>query len=666
MSHSKSVTGPLVYVPTEATQEFTLMQNQYSAEFGHSTGGQFNTIVKGGTNQLHGSLYEYFQNKNLMAVDQSYVNSGIYKNPRYDQNKLGASVGGPIIKDKLFYFGNFEYGPLGTAYTPAYPVLAPTAAGYALLDKMSGISKTNYDIFKKYVSPAPTASDSTTVNGVTIPIGVLPTSGSFFNNYYTYVASVDYNPSSTDQIRGRFVWNRSDSLDNAASLPVFWTTLPQRFYLTSISHYHTFSPNVTNELRLAYNRYSQFYTVTDAKFPGLDVFPNLQMDNDLGIQIGPDPNAPQFGIQNTYQLVENINYAVLEEYLRDEVPSDQAQRNLGSTSYYGNQWATYLYANDNWRIKNNLTLNLGIRWERTTVPLGMGLQKLNAISNVNGLIDFRAPKTNSKAFAPRLGIAYSPGTDGKTSIRAGIGMGYDVIFDNVGSTAYPPQLSSTYDAGDYPDKYKTPFLANGGIKPGSLSGGGNLNATDARQATSSYIPDQILPASVQWNFGVQRVFKNDYTVEVRYLGTHGYHLITQNRLNRKSRVNNPSEGLPTFLTAQTQASLDALSLTLAQINARPNYVSNWLAGGFNAASVVGFVPWGSSVYHGLATQLNRRFSNGLQLQAAYTWSHNMDNSTATHFSTVLSPRRPQDFRNLRNEWSSSPLDRRHRFTVNWY
>jgi hypothetical protein len=243
-------------------------------------------------------------------------------------------------------------------------------------------------------------------------------------------------------------------------------------------------------------------------------------------------------------------------------------------------------------------------------------------------------------------------------------MAYDVIFDNVGSTAYPPQLSSTYDAGDYPTVFKAPFLANGGIKPGSLSGGGNLTVAEARAATSSYIPDQIPPTSVQWNLGVQHVFHNDYTLEVRYLGSRGYHLLTQNRLNRIPKVT-PDSSLPLYLQAPTQSQLDALPLTLAQIQARPGYDPLWANAGFNAAAVVGFMPWGSSLYNGLATQLNRRFSHGLQLQTAYTWSHNLDNSTATHFSTVLSPRRPQNFRDLRSEWASSALDRRHRLTISW-
>src|SRR2546421_691142 len=91
-NNNKTITGPLVYVPTEATAEFTLLQNQFSPEFGHSSGGQFNLIVKSGTNDVHGSFYEYFQNRNLNAMDQSTRNQGFTSNPRYDQNRLGASI----------------------------------------------------------------------------------------------------------------------------------------------------------------------------------------------------------------------------------------------------------------------------------------------------------------------------------------------------------------------------------------------------------------------------------------------------------------------------------------------------------------------------------------------------------------------------------------------
>ena len=702
-NNAKDVTGPLVYIPADATGEFSILQNNYNSEFGHSTGGQFNIVVKSGANGLHGSLYEYFQNRKLNAIDQKFVRQGITENPRYDQNRVGASVGGPIIKNKWFYFGNFEYAPLGQAFTVSAPILTPTATGYALLDAMpalssngaTGISKTNLGVFKQFAAPAPVATDTTPVRGVPIPIGVLPTAGGYYTNQYVGVASSDYNFRDQDRLRGRFIFNRLDQLDNAASLPVFWTTLPQRFYLFTAAEYHDLSPTSTNEFRIGFNRFTKFYTVPNFSFPGLDKFPNIEIVNDLNVNFGPDGNAPQYTIQNTYQLVDNFSwvkgkhflkfgfdgrnvispqhfiqrergdyyYLVLEDYLADRLPTGGlAERNLGDTSYYGNQWATYLYAQDDWHVRSNLTVNLGLRWERTTVPLGMTLQSLNAIASVPGLIDFRAPRTANKNFAPRIGFAYSPGGSGDTSIRGGFGMAYDVIFDNVGNTAYPPQLSATVDAEEFPNIYRAPFLANGGIKPGSVAVGGNLTQAEARAATSSYIPDQVLPYSIQWTLGVQRQVQRDYTIEVRYLGTRGVHLLAQNRMFRVPKVT-PDRYLPTYLSAPSQATLNALPWTLPQIQAISN---NPILGplGF-ASNITWWPPIGNSFYHGLATQVNRRFSKGLSAIVSYTWSHNIDDSTATHFSTWLTPRREQDFVNLRPDKASSALDRRHRLTVNW-
>src|SRR5437762_9268436 len=189
-NNNKAVTGLLVYVPTDATQEFSILQNQYNSEFGHSTGGQFNTIVKSGTNQIHGSAYEYFQNRRLNSLDQSFKRQGTLEKPRFDQNRFGGSVGFPIVKNKWFGFGDFEYAPLGQASTTFSPVRAPTAQGYALLDAMpalnatgtSGVSKTNLGVLKQFVSPAPVADDTTRVNGVAIPIGILPITGPNYVN----------------------------------------------------------------------------------------------------------------------------------------------------------------------------------------------------------------------------------------------------------------------------------------------------------------------------------------------------------------------------------------------------------------------------------------------------------------------------------------------------
>jgi hypothetical protein len=703
-NNNKAVTGPLVYLPTEATAEFSLLQNQFTAEFGHSSGGQFNTVVKSGSNQIHGSVYEYFQNRNLNAEDQKFKRQGFTYNPRFDQNKMGASVGGPIKKDKLFYFGNFEYAPLGQAYTGT-SALSPTAAGYALLDGMtssSGFSQTNYNFMKQNMpastlplGPCTTAGNCSTVNGVDIPLGTLPVAGAFFTNLWTSVASTDYNISDKDQFRGRFIYNKQTGLDNNGQLPAFWTPLPQRFYLLTFAEYHTFNPNLTNEFRVGWNRFTQYYTVGSQKFPGLDVLPQIDLD-DLGVAIGPDGSAPQYVVQNTYQLVENISwtkgkhtfkfgfdgrrsispqhfiqrergeyeYSNLQLYLNDQVPDALAQRNLGGGKivYYGNQWATYLYGQDSYRMRHNLTVDLGLRWERTSVPLSMGVfQVMNHIADVPGVLVFNAPRADNKNFAPKVGIAYSPGNDGNTTVRAGFGLAYDVIFDNVGSTAYPPQISATVDAGNFPSIFKAPFLANGAIFPGSVATG-NLTAAQARNATSSYLPDQELPYSINWNASVEHVFHHDYTVELRYVGTRGVHLLVQNQLDRVARVS-PTRFLPTYLQAPSQATLDALPLTLGDLTSTS---SNPILGplGFNS-KITWWPPTGDSTYHGMALQVTRRFTHGFQMVGSYTWSHAIDDSTATHFSTVLTPRREQDFGNVGLDKSSSALDRRHRFTMSW-
>ena len=687
-NNRKDITGPVVYVPNESTAEFTLLQNQFAPEFGHSSGGQFNTIIKSGTNSLHGSIYEYLQNRNLNAVDQAFANQGITSGQRYDQNRLGATIGGPILKNKLFYFGNFEYIPLGQASTPSSATLSPTAEGYQMLSRIPGLSQTNLSVLQQYLSPAPIQSRTTRVSGVDIPIGILPIVAPNYQNQYVGLASVDYNLSDNDKIRGRYVYNKISAIDIQANLPAFFTFQPTTSNLLAVSEYHTFSPALVNELRLNYNRFNQDVPAGSFNFPGLDAFPNIQIENDLNAQLGPDPNAPQFTIFNSYQLVDNVSwargrhtfkfgadarkliapqsfvqrsrgdyeYTRLELYLQDKAPDDLGERTLGSSPYSGNQIAFYSYVADDWRIRPNLTLNLGLRHEYTTIPYSQRLQSLNALSTVPGVLAFAEPQTQKANFAPRIGIAWSPGNSGRTSIRAGFGMAYDQIYDNLGILSLPPQFNTTVDV----TGNEVNFLANGGIPPAVKTG--NLSQADARAQTSAWIPDQQVPYSIQWNIGVQHVFHNDYTLEARYLGTRGVHLGTQNRINAASVVT-PTQSLPTYLQAPSQAALDALPLTLNGLQALADAQGNTLQQYGFASNITAFLPNGNSMYHGLALQATRRFSHGLQFVGAYTWSHNIDDSTATVFSTLLTPRRPQDFFDMKSERSSSALDRRQRFTL---
>ncbi|HWY47849.1 MAG TPA: TonB-dependent receptor [Bryobacteraceae bacterium] len=699
-NNSKSVTGPIVFLPNESVAEFTLLQNQFQAEYGHSSGGQFNTIVKGGTNQFHGTVYEYLRNRNLNAEDQAFKNQGITKIPRYDQNHLGANFGGPIFKNKLFFFASFEYNPLGQASTVASPIYAPTASGYSALAAAPGVNATNLGIMQKYAlaTALTPGAPTVTVGGVSVPTGIIPVTGPNFQNGYYGVYSMDYNLSDKDQIRGRYIYNRYDTINTGAELPVFYTPTPSRYYLATLAEYHTFNPNLTNEFRLGYQRQNQSQPVGNQTFPGLDAFPNLVFNN-LNLQIGPNPNYPQATINNLYQFSENITwikgnhtfkfgsefrdsispelfiqrvrgdyeYTNVANYLTDLTPDFLAQRNVGVTPYYGNQLGSYTYLQDTWRIRQNLTLDLGLRYEYTTVPLGIQAEKLNAIASVPGLLTFKAPSADPYGFGPRIGIAYTPGKSSNTVIRAGFSRATDVIFDNVGLNAVPPEFSTTVN---FPLGVGTNFLQNGGITQSQGLNLATLTAASARSKTSSWLPDQTLPYSLNWTLGVQHVFRNDYTLEVRYLGTRGVHLLQQQQINVQAPVT-ATENIPTFLAVPSAATLASLPLTVGQIRSIGNILPQYAAAGFTAP-ITAYVPQGWSTYHGLSVQLNKRLGHGLQYQAAYTWSHLIDNSTAEVASTYLTPRRAQDFQNLTIEKASSALDHRQRFVLSlvydapWY
>jgi len=699
-------TGPQVYVSNEATQELNVAQNHFTAEFGGASGGVFNLIVKSGTNTLHGSIFEYFQNRNLNAVDYNDVVAGNRSNPRFDNNRLGAGIGGPIIRNKLFYYGNFEYNPLGQASVPGNPVDAPTSAGIALLNGMSNLSKTNLGVFEKYVPAATTvdpSNPSTTVNGVDIPLGALTFASPNYNNAYHVIVAVDYNMSSKDQLRGRYIYDRSVGIDAVANLPVFFQPNPAINNLGSFSEFHNFSPSLENELRVSYRRNNSNTSAGNFAFPGLSAFPNISYD-DLGLQLGPDPNTPTGQIANASSVQDNVSkswgrhnfkagyslidviltgyfvqrtrgdydYASLEEYLLDLKPSGSAfgtpnsgERSAGAQNGvpFGNlQHAAFFQ--DDFRARPNLTFNLGIRYEYVTVPVGSRAQQYSSIANVPGVISFNAPKSDRNNWAPRFGFAYSPGTDGKWSIRGGLALSYDNTYINLNQNASPAYYQTTQDV-----QASTPlnnFLANGGLMGIPPPQG---TTAQARAAIASYTWDQHRPYAMTGTLGVQRLLGKDYVLEGRYVYTKGVHLWNQTRLNIVSPLSTSGLSLPTYFSMPTAAQLAADTLTLGQLQsivvpggtaALPN--NNLATYGFKNP-LVGYNPWGNSRYNGLALQLNKRYSNNFSYILAYTWSHAQDDSTATNFSTIMSPRRVLDFQNMRREWADSALDRRHRLTI---
>ena len=715
-NNNKAVTGPLVYVPNDAVGSFTLITSQFSPEFGHSAGGQFNTTVVSGTNHFHGSLYEYFQNRNLNAA--SGVAGGKAPNARYDNNRYGGQLGGPIFHDKLFFFANFERNTIGGGANGNYFLCTPTASGLATLKGLSGgnISNTNLAQYLQY-TPAATLTGAggagvdasvdnacgnqasgpqsltvtnSTGGNVNIPLGNLLVTPPSFSNFDALTTSVDYNLSSKDSIRGRYVYNKLGAIDTAANLPIFFATTPYRYHLFALSEYHTFTPNLTNEFRVGFNRYYNITPSGNFSFPGLDQFPNLTFYDQGGINLGPDGNAPQSTIQNLYQATDNVSYVKgkhtikigfdgrkyispqfftqrargdyqwnnLDSYLHDLAPDSFGERSTGASAYYGDQTALYGYINDTYRATPTVTFNAGLRYEFTSVPVGERNQGLNAISSVPGFIQFHAPQPQYTNFLPRFGINWAP--DSKTSIRAGFSMATDVLFDNLGTLSFPPQLSQTQDVGtgSAPAKLSPNFLQNGGLPATSNV---TLTPATARAKTSAYLPDQILPYAETYTLTIQRTFGSAYTAEIGYVGTRGIHLPTQDQINKQPKVTAANQ-LPTISYGPVVTSTGLNTQTLGQIQALSAIVPAFAAAGFTS-TITSYQPFSQSNYNGLVANLTRRLQNGLQLNLSYTYSKTMDDATAEVFATTLTPRRQQNSQNISADYSRSALDRTHRITL---
>jgi hypothetical protein len=694
--------APLVYVANEAIGEFTLLQNQFAPEFGGGSGGIFSAIVKSGTNQIHGSIYDYTQNRDLDALTSGQALAGYTSPPRYDNNRLGATIGGPIIKNKLFYFGNFEYNPIGQASVPGSALFAPTSAGYATLGGIPGISATNLAQLQKYIPAAPANDQGTipivnpaTPNAapVNIPIGTISFGNPVFSNSYDALVSIDYNISDKDQLRGRWIYNKNSSIV-AAQVPTFNASQPNNNYMYTLSEFHNFTPTLQNELRFSYSRNVNKLPGTSLTFPGLDAFPVITLDDLNAVTFGPV--GPSGSTQGLFQVTDNVTkiwgkhtfkfggsfidqiatnyfiqrvtgnyeYSTTSLYLFDNAPDVLGERSAGATSYPVGFLQSAAYVNDDFRIRPNLTINLGLRYEYVTVPVASRYQDASAPASVPGLITFGTPTYDKTNFAPRIGFAYSPGNEGNWSIRGGFSQAYDLVYSNLTSNSAPPYFQQTNDCPGIKCS-QTGFLASGGL-PGSAV---PLPTTQAAALgpVASYTYGGKRPYGLDWSLGVQHVFKHNYTLEVRYVGTRGVHLWNQTRQNIFPLVSSTNY-IPTFITMPSASTFGSLTKTLSQVESyivpggTPQIPFNDLAGYGSEASIVGYSPQASSTYHGLATQLNRRFSNGLSFIAAYTWSHLEDDATATNFSTYLTPRRAQDFQDLKADWASSALDRRQRFT----
>jgi len=431
-NNDPSTTGSLSPVIQDAIEEFTLLTNQFSAEYGHSTGGQFITTTRSGSNELHGRGWWYSQNRKLNSLDnitRAVTPAGEDK-PRYDYNRFGGQLGGPLVRDKWFMFGSVEYQNLTVAGAPAGLILVPTQAGLSTLqtlaaDPASGVSPVNVGIMQQHVPVAPTATDAFDVlneaTGQMVPIefGQFTGTAPNFDRTHLFIISSDYQ-TANHRLAGRFHYSRNRAIQ-AGDLPVeaFNNGLVFDTRRFTFGDVWTASPTVVNELRVGFNRAVTDYPISQLAPPGsTETFGNYGI-NDLSLFMGPSSNLPQSGADNVYQANDNVTlitgahqfkfgaevrdyisasrflprgrgdytWTTLDAFVRDQFPDDVAIRGVGTDLFSANRTALYAFVQDNWKVHPRVSMELGIRYEFTQPSRDNELQLLNGIANVGSVRD---------------------------------------------------------------------------------------------------------------------------------------------------------------------------------------------------------------------------------------------------------------------------------------
>ena len=691
-NNDPTITKPSVRLIPEAISEFQVQSTAYSAEFGHNSGAQVQSITRSGTNRFHGEGWDYYRGNWMEPLALTNKRAGITSTPRFVQNQGGGSLGGPIMRDRTFFFGLFEVNRFRQAPDARNATAAsiPTPAGYAALQSaplgpqqtpesrqamlqalsfLPGIQSqvTKYDC-PNQVCP------KQNVNGVPIEIGTmtLPVANPY--DLWYSVGRIDHRLTNRDNLTYRYTLDhryRPDFVSNLQFGPK-WSGAEADFNQNhAFSHTRVFTPRFVNEFRASYVR-------GNLAFPERDPNSSTVIINSL-FTIGGLKNFPQSRISNTYQVQDVASYTLGKHALkfgfdirRNELFNRTGENSKGTWTFSNLQdfmnnqafsldqavneasfdaWQTShnYFFQDDWKLTKHLTVNLGMRYEYSTVPLGYFGAATDEIAAA-GVARPAQPDTNN--WAPRVGFAYSPSAtggllgkvfgNGDSSIRGGFGMAYDVVFYNIliaTANNYPRIVLSTTNQPATINLYPTLAPKIASVPP--------FDPLATFANTTSNIQS---PTTNFWSLSVQRQFHRNYILEVGYSGNRSYHQLRQSQAN------------PATLTAAQAAAV----ITSKSVNSIPSVQSRRLNPFWGSRTLIESTA--KAEYHAGYIQFDKRMSNGLMVGGNYTYSANFSDNDEAFVATDLSdssPQIPQNFFNLRNEWSRSAFDRPHRFAVHY-
>jgi hypothetical protein len=704
-NNDSTVTLPALFAPPEAIQEVHVQVAPFSAEFGKNIGAQVNVVTKSGSNAFHGEAWEFYRSNALEPLSLQARKAGFTRNSKVVNHQFGGSLGGPIIRDRTFFFGMLQGFTAREAGASQASVTIPTPTGFASLPNVplrSGQSAASRQAvldaiaFLPEVYPQIRNFDSTStilINAVPIEVGTfVPVIPQNQDGWYS-VLRADHRLTSNDQITYRIHLDDRKKPLNTGNLSFgerFATDSKTSGQNHALSYIRTINNSFINESRLAYTR-------LDTGFKNRDnVRPTIVITNFNNVRFGSNENFPQERLEQNYQfqntstymrgrqslrfgidlarikLFNNIAAGALGRWIFQDLAgfmnnsATQALQIPPANRYSLTQTRQAYFVQDDLKLSRNLTVNLGLRYETGSVPLGYFGATDPAV--LAALVP--APgKRDSNNWAPRVGFGYnSPFTDGflstilpagRSAIRGGFGMAYDQMFFNVLITP----------SGNYPRNSRTQITATSqlvDVYPNFPAPSSTLNSS----TVFTNIPtDAQVPTTSFWTLSVQRQIATDYSVEIGYSGSRSYHLMRLGEAN------------PGIVSAEKAAAVVAGCTTPAAITAGcenpagfPRSPSNAVAadsGRINPlwASRALYETSGGSEYHAGYARIERKLSSGLNFGLNYTWSANLSDTEDVLITDALltgsSPLTPQNYFNRRNEWARSVLDRPHRLSMTY-
>ena len=647
----------------DAIAEFQTLTNTYSAQFG-GNGGAINAVSKSGTNEFHGTAFEYLRNSDLDARN-FYDGKTI---PAFRRNQFGGSLGGPIKKDKAFFFFNYE----GLRQSLGVTNIALVPDANARQGILKGVTYPLTTLQQQILDIYPATTLTSASGIISVPQVATQVTG---ENYY--LGRFDYNFSSKDSLFVRFVSDRGQFTNPfAGSVVPDWPDLEvsPNIFVTAEER-RIISPALINVARISLTRTdnsahttatnpllnwvpenatsqnSQYGTIAVTGLSSLgaylnDPFRTLQYkytaSDDLfwtkgghTLQMGISAQRLQTLFDLPLQTFGAYTFTSLTQFLKG-IPSTFRGTLPGSTDSYHwyREYPVTAYFNDDWKLTQRITLNLGLRYSYDTNPVTLThdiYQLVNApfgagYSPVNNVW---ANNPNTKNFDPRIGIAYDPFSDHKTSVRAGFGIFHQVLAprDYAGCFAtHKPLITGTVTNPPFPN----PYLNS--VNPPALT-----------DSACTYYRDGTAPYQMQWNTSIQREILKDYILNVAYVGSGGRHLLLAQDLNPPIPVLN-ANGQEQFATV-----VNGNPVVNPRIN--PNF-----------GELLNFTTNGNSSYNALQVNMIHRFSHNFQAQVAYTWSHSIDD-TSGGLAGELGGAIENPY-NAHTDWSDSRFDIRQSVRIN--